>query len=59
MDDDFFIGKPLNKYNFFYYEQKEKRVVPSLSNILIFKVLMLGFRVYIRLKNFFLIIMLI
>ena len=33
MDDDFFIGKELNKSNFFYYEPKEKRVVPSLSNM--------------------------
>ena len=32
MDDDFFIGKELNKSNFFYYEEKEKRVVPSLLN---------------------------
>ena len=33
MDDDFFIGKHLKKSNFFYYEPKEKRVVPSLSNM--------------------------
>ena len=32
MDDDFFIGKELSKSNFFYYEEKEKRVVPSLLN---------------------------
>ena len=30
---DFFIGKKLNKSNFFYYEEKEKKVVPSLLNI--------------------------
>ena len=33
MDDDFFIGKELNKSNFFYYEEKENRVVPSLLNM--------------------------
>ena len=33
MDDDFFIGKYLNKSNFFYYEENEKRVAPiSLLN---------------------------
>ena len=32
MDDDFFIGKHLKKSNFFYYEENEKRVVPSLLN---------------------------
>jgi len=29
-DDDFFVGKQLNKSSFFYYDEKEKRVVPSL-----------------------------
>ena len=29
-DDDFFVGKELNKSNFFYYDEKEKRVVPSV-----------------------------
>ena len=33
MDDDFFIGKQLNKTNFFYYEENENRVVPSLLNL--------------------------
>ena len=33
MDDDFFIGKELNKSNFFYYDENEKRVVPSLLNV--------------------------
>ena len=33
MDDDFFFGKNLNKSNFFYYEENEKRVVPSLLNV--------------------------
>ena len=28
MEDDFFIGKPLNKSDFFYYDEKEKKVVP-------------------------------
>ena len=32
MDDDYFIGKYLNKSDFFYYEPKEKKVVPSLIN---------------------------
>jgi hypothetical protein len=32
MDDDYFIGKNLNKSDFFYYEPKEKKVVPSLIN---------------------------
>jgi len=32
MDDDFFIGKELKKTNFFYYDENEKRVVPSLLN---------------------------
>jgi len=32
MDDDYFIGKYLNKSDFFYYEPNEKKVVPSLTN---------------------------
>ena len=32
MDDDFFIGKKLNKSNFFYYDEKSKKIVPSLHN---------------------------
>ena len=32
MDDDFFFGKNVSKSNFFYYEENEKRVVPSLLN---------------------------
>ena len=31
-DDDFFVGKKLNKSHFFYYDENEKRVVPSLLN---------------------------
>ena len=31
-DDDFFVGKHLNKSHFFYYDENEKRVVPSLLN---------------------------
>ena len=30
MEDDFFIGKPLNKSDFFYYDEKEKKVVPYI-----------------------------
>ena len=32
MDDDFFIGKKLSKSNFFYYDEKELKVLPSLLN---------------------------
>lgn len=32
MDDDFFIGKEIDKSEFFYYDEKEKRVVPFLLN---------------------------
>ena len=32
MDDDFFIGKEIEKTEFFYYDEKEKRVVPCLLN---------------------------
>ena len=32
MDDDFFIGKKLNKSNFFYYDENSKKIVPSLHN---------------------------
>jgi hypothetical protein len=32
MDDDFFIGKNLRKSNFFYYDEKELKVLPSLLN---------------------------
>lgn len=30
MDDDCFIGKTLKKSDFFYYEEKEKKVVPCI-----------------------------
>ena len=30
LEDDFFIGKPLKKTDFFYYDKKEKRVIPYL-----------------------------
>ena len=30
MEDDFFIGKPLNKTDFFYYDEKNKKVLPYL-----------------------------
>ena len=34
MDDDYFIGKALKKYDFFYYDEKKKAVVPYIiSNI--------------------------
>ena len=31
MDDDYFIGKPINKSQFFYYDEEEKKVVPSVA----------------------------
>ena len=31
-DDDFFVGKSINKSQFFYYDENEKKVVPSLMN---------------------------
>ena len=30
MEDDFFLGKSLNKYDFFYYDEKKNKVVPYL-----------------------------
>lgn len=30
MDDDYFIGKPLKKIDFFYYEENEKKVNPYI-----------------------------
>jgi len=30
MEDDFFIGKPLKKYDFFYYDKSNKKVLPFL-----------------------------
>lgn len=30
MDDDYFFGKPLKKTDFFYYEEKEKKVFPLI-----------------------------
>ena len=32
MDDDYFIGKHLNKSDFFYYDENEKKVKPCLIN---------------------------
>lgn len=32
MEDDFFIGKPLKKSDFFYYDRKEKKVLPYILN---------------------------
>ena len=32
MEDDFFIGKPLKKSDFFYFDEREKRVCPFLLN---------------------------
>ena len=30
MDDDYFIGKPIKKSQFFYYDEKEKKVLPFI-----------------------------
>ena len=30
MEDDFFIGKPLKKFDFFYYDESSKKVLPFL-----------------------------
>ena len=30
MDDDYFIGKPINKTKFFYYDEKLEKVLPSI-----------------------------
>ena len=30
MDDDYFIGKPINKSQFFYYDEEQKRILPSI-----------------------------
>ena len=30
MDDDYFIGKPINKTKFFYYDEEQKKVLPSI-----------------------------
>ena len=30
MEDDYFIGKNLKKYDFFYYDEKNKKVIPYL-----------------------------
>lgn len=32
MEDDYFIGQPLKKTDFFYYDKKQKRVLPYLLN---------------------------
>ena len=30
MEDDFFIGKPLKKFDFFYYDEKQRKVLPYI-----------------------------
>ena len=30
MDDDYFIGKPINKSDFFYYDEKQEKVLPNI-----------------------------
>ena len=32
MEDDFFIGRELKKTDFFYYDEKEKKVFPFVIN---------------------------
>jgi len=38
MDDDCFIGKPLKKSDFFYYDNKYKKVFPYLLNMIFDKI---------------------
>ena len=33
MDDDYFIGKPIKKSDFFYYDEKLKKVLPNLVSV--------------------------
>ena len=35
MDDDYFIGRPLKKTDFFYYDEKDKKVKPFLISYII------------------------
>ena len=30
MDDDYFIGKPIEKSHFFYYDEEQKKVIPNI-----------------------------
>ena len=30
MDDDYFIGKPIKKCDFFYYDENNKKVLPYI-----------------------------
>ena len=30
MDDDYFIGKPINKTKMFYYDENQKKVLPAI-----------------------------
>jgi hypothetical protein len=30
MDDDYFIGKPIKKSQFFYYDEEQKKILPSI-----------------------------
>ena len=30
MDDDYFIGRPINKSRFFYYDEEQKKVLPNI-----------------------------
>ena len=37
MDDDCFIGKPLKKSDFFYYDEEQKKVLPCVVNDLFYE----------------------
>lgn len=30
MDDDYFYGKPLKKIDFFYFDEKQRKVIPYI-----------------------------
>ena len=37
MEDDYFVGKPLNKSDFFYYDEKKKKVFPYVVNTIFYE----------------------
>ena len=37
MEDDYFIGKPLKKYDFFYYDNITKKILPYLVTTKFYK----------------------
>lgn len=52
MEDDYFIGKKINKEDFFYYEEKENKVVPYIISYIFYKInKSLLFNNYFKLKR--------